>query len=301
MRAGYLRALMFAEVTSDLVLFFFSLGMLWLAARSIRRRWREEPPSARAQQIEKVFCQPVIGVSFLRGWMRRKLARNPMGWLEQRRWSGRLVIWAWFAIIISVQSAVLTDRNFQANYVGAQTVMALLLAGSMAASAAGSFRRERETGVLELLLVSPLTTGQIIGGRLRGLWGQFLPSIVTLLGIWIYFASIFHHDGDLPGVWFFLVSFAVVPVIGLYFSVRCKGFISACLFTLVFVFVMPLGCALLMQFVAWLASDTNAYSNAWNDLASQAWFVQLGLAGFFLWRLHYKLATRSFPLDRVGA
>ena len=71
-----------------------------------------------------------------------------------------------------------------------QSFMGWLLAISMAASAAGSFRRERETGVLELLLVSPLTTRQIISGRLFGLWGQFLPSIVTLLGIWAYFARI---------------------------------------------------------------------------------------------------------------
>ena len=176
--ARYIRAIIFGEVVSSLVVLLLSLGLLWLAARNVRRRWREEPPSARVQQMEKVFCEPVIGVVFLRGWMRRKLARNPLGWLEQRRWSGRLVTWSWFAIIISVQSAVLTDSNFFRSYGGAQAVMAWLLAGSMAASAAGSFRRERETGVLELLLVSPLTTGQIIGGRLRGLWGQFLPSIV---------------------------------------------------------------------------------------------------------------------------
>lgn len=301
--AGYLRTVMFAEVVSSLVVFSFSLGLLWLAARNIRRRWREEPPSARVQQIEKVFCEPVIGVAFLRGWMRRKLARNPIGWLEQRRWSGRLVTWAWLAIIISIQTAVLTDPSFFWRGGGMQTVMAWLLAGSMAASAAGSFRRERETGVLELLLVSPLTTRQIIGGRLRGLWGQFLPSIVTLLGIWTYLETLRQPiAGDFLSVWFFLVTFAVVPVVGLYFSVHCKSFISAFLFTLAFVFVMPLGCVLLVRFVAW--SDSNAnfqFVEGWNDLATQIWFFQLALAGFFLRRLHHKLATRSFPLDRVGA
>jgi ABC-type transport system involved in multi-copper enzyme maturation permease subunit len=247
----------------------------------------------------------VIGVAFLRGWMRRKLARNPIGWLEQRRWSGRLVTWSWFAIIISVQSAVLTDSNFFRSYGGAQAVMACLLAGSMAASAAGSFRRERETGVLELLLVSPLTTGQIIGGRLRGLWGQFLPSIVMLLGVWIYFATILrsvdYNRGELGSVWFFLVTFAVVPVIGLYFSVRCKAFISAFLFTLAFVFVLPLGLVMLVRFVAWLSSDTNSFFDGGTDPGSQMWFVQLVLAAFLLRRLHHKLATRSFPLDHVRA
>ncbi len=301
MRSGYLRAVVWAEVTSTLFILSFSLGCLWLAARSIRRRWREEPPSARAQQVEKVFCEPVIGVAFLRGWMRRKLARNPIGWLEQRRWSGRLVTWAWFAIIISVQTAVLTDRNFLWYGGGAQAVMGWLLAGSMAASAAGSFRRERETGVLELLLVSPLTTGQIIGGRLRGLWGQFLPSIAILLGIWVYLQNLRQPmAGDYLGIWFFLVTFTVVPVIGLYFSVHCKSFISAFLFTLAFVFVVPIGFIMLVLFVGWVNSDINAYHNLGQDLASLVPWVQWLLAGFFLWRLHHKLATRSFPLERLG-
>ncbi len=300
MRASYLRALMFAEVVSSLVVFSFSLGLLWLAARNVRRRWREEPPSARVQQMEKVFCEPVIGVAFLRGWMRRKLARNPIGWLEQRRWSGRLVTWAWFAIIISIQTAVLTDRNFIFYSGGAQAVLALLLACSMAASAAGSFRRERETGVLELLLVSPLTTGQIIGGRLRGLWGQFLPSIATLLGIWIYFETLRRPmEGNFIIMWFYLVTFSVVPVIGLYFSLRCKAFISAFLFTLAFVFVVPLGFVMLVRFVAW-DSDTNSFFDGGTDPGTQMWFFQLVVAGYLLRRLHHKLSTRSFPLDHVG-
>lgn len=179
-------------------------------------------------------------------------------------------------------------------------VMALLLAGSMAASAAGSFRRERETGVLELLLVSPLTTGQIIGGRLRGLWGQFVPSIVMLFGIWLYFASVFPYAGVFLNVWSFLVTFAVVPVIGLYFSVRCKSFISAFLFTLAFVFVLPLGFVLLVRFAAWLSSTSNSFFDGGDDPATQIWFFQLVLGGFLLRRLHHKLATRSFPLGHVG-
>ena len=299
--ASYVRVVGLGEGLSTLGAFTLALGLLGLAAWNVRRRWREEPPSARAQQMEKGFCEPVIGVSFLRSWMRRKLARNPIGWLEQRRWSGRLVTWAWFAIIISVQTAVLRDRNFLWYGGGAQTVMAWLLAGSMAASAAGSFRRERESGVLELLLVSPLTIGQIIGGRLRGLWGQFLPSIVMLLGIWIYLETLRQPiTGDFRGVWFFLVAFAVVPVIGLYFSVRCKNFLSAFLLTIVSVFVLPAGFILLVRFTMWLNLETNPSPDLWQDLAAQISLLQLGLAGFFLWWLRHRLATRSFPLEAAG-
>ena len=83
------------------------------------------------------------GCRFFRRWMRRKLERNPIGWLEQRTWSGRLVTWGWFAVLISIYSTMLTDRHFFEDANGLQELMAWLLAGSMALSAAGSFRRER--------------------------------------------------------------------------------------------------------------------------------------------------------------
>ena len=147
-----------------------------------------------------------------------------------------------------------------------------------------------------------MTTGQIIGGRLRGLWGQFLPSIVLLLGIWVYLETLPRpRTGDFLSIWFFLVTFAVVPVIGLYFSLRCKSFISAFLFTLAFVFVVPLGFVMLVRFVAWLSSDMYSFFDLGPDPRTQMWFFQLVLAGFLLRRLHHKLATRSFPLDHIGA
>ena len=171
LRASVLISILQSTFVSIVVL----CAAVLFAARRVRRAWQEEPPSARLQQIEKVFCQPVIWVSFLKRWMQWKLQRNPIGWLEQRRWSGRLVMWTWFAIIVSVQTTALTDNTFFHGYVVWETFLAWLLTISMAAGAAGSFRRERENGVLELLLVSPLTSKQIIGGRLRGLWGA-VPS-----------------------------------------------------------------------------------------------------------------------------
>ena len=274
------------------------------AANRIRHTWRDEPPSARVQKFEAVFCQPRFGVGLLRRWMLRKLEHNPLGWLEQRRWSGRLVTWVWFAIIISVYSAVLTDRNFFRGYGEIQGLMGWLLGVSMAVSAAGSFRRERETGVLELLLVSPLSTQQIVTGRLRGLWGQFLPATMTLLVIWAYFISIFQHnfssasESSMADIWFFGVSFLVIPVVGLYFSVQCRHFISALLLTLGTVFITPSVLAMIVRFVVWsFGSDGSEFE--WRE----AWtlstcLIQLLIAGYLGFRLHYKLEHRSFPLER---
>jgi ABC-type transport system involved in multi-copper enzyme maturation permease subunit len=269
------------------------------AANRLRRSWQEEPPSARMQQMEKVFFQPVIWVSFLNRWMRWKLERNPIGWLEQRRWSGRLVTWTWFAVIVSMQSAALTDRSFFRSYLAWENFMGWLLMLSIAASSAGSFRRERETGVLELLLVSPLKTRQIIGGRLRGLWGQFLPSIITLLGIWLFFAGMFDPEDSLPRIWFFLVTYLVLPVIGLYYSVRCRHFITAFLLTVGTAVVLPILLVAASRVARW--SSGYLAGASFVDLSQGAWFLQLLLAVIFARQLHRKLEARAFPLEQAAA
>ena len=214
--------------------------------------------------------------------------------------------WAWFAIIISVYSAVLTDRSFFRGSGAIQILIGWSLAISMAVSATGSFRRERETGVLELLLVSPLTTRQIISGRLWGLWGQFLPSVIALLGIWAYFISIFAQGhsfdsgfGNLSQVWFFAVSFLVIPMVGLYFSVQCRHFISALLLTLGFVFVLPLLLTVAAGVLQWLLGSEAVHFDWDAGNAVRLGFFQLLIAGFLLWRLHHKLDHRSFPIERT--
>lgn len=283
----------------------FSLLLLmvavWFAANRIRRSWQEEPPSVRVQRIQKVFVQPVMWVGLLRRWMLWKLERNPVGWLEQRRWSGRLVIWTWFAIIISVQSVALADNGFSWNYVDWERALAWALTISLAASAAGSFRRERETGVLELLLVSPLRSSEILNGRLRGLWGQFLPAVVALLGVWVYFAVIFPR-GRNDIIWFFASTYLVVPVIGLYWSLRCRHFLNSFLLTLTFAVGIPFGVSVLLRITefgrsaGWGGGNTLFLEGPSLNVLMIG--VQLVLGAVFLKRLRQNLEQRAFPLER---
>jgi ABC-type transport system involved in multi-copper enzyme maturation permease subunit len=286
---------------------FSSLLMLGLAVIiagvKTRRVWQEGPPSAMQLWWEKIFCTPILWISLLRRWMRHKLERNPIGWLEQRTWSGRLVTWGWFAVIISIYSAVFTDRNLFRGFDGLQLMMAWLMAGSITASAAGSFRRERQTGVLELLLVSPLTTRQIIFGRLRGLWGQFLPAIAILLGIWLYFASLFHTSyRDVGTVWYFATTFLTLPVVGLYFSLRCRNFIAAFLLTVVWgVLAVPMAIRLAAM-LWWMFSlgelDLGDYFASSVFLTPLVTLGQLATAWLFNVALQRRLESRSFPLER---
>src|SRR5205823_11572930 len=69
-----------------------------------------------------------------------------------------------------------------------------LLTGSLAASAAGSLRRERESGLLELILISPLGEWQIIRGRLRALWSQFAPAAALYLAVSLWMMAV-HQIG----------------------------------------------------------------------------------------------------------
>jgi ABC-type transport system involved in multi-copper enzyme maturation permease subunit len=269
-----------------------------LAGRKTNRSWREEPPSARVLWCQKVFFTPFLWLSFFHRWMRRKLDRNPIGWLEQRTWSGRLVVWAWFAVLVSIYSAVLTDRYFFRGSNDIQRVMAWLLAGSMAMGAAGSFRRERQTGVLELLLVCPLGEAQIITGRLRGIWGQFLPAVCLLLGVWLYFGSFMPGSGPGTAILFHIMSFATLPVVGLYFSLRCRNFISAFLATLLVGLLLPMLLSGLIG-LFWLLSTQSGGSFSWGFRPSAfAAICQLAGAAFCWLRLHRSLKTRSFALER---
>lgn len=269
-----------------------------LAGWRTRRVWHEQPASRLQVWWQRTFCTPMFWLSFFKRWMLRKLERNPIGWLEQRTWTGRLVTWSWFAVIISFYSAELEERSLFRHYGGIQRMLAWLLVGSLAMSAAGSFRRERESGVLELLLVSPLSEGDIISGRLRGLWSQFFPAFGILLGVWIYFIDLFHMDRDATAIVFHAMTFLALPVIGLYFSLRCRNFVSAYCLTLTFGLVIPI---LLWSVVL---SVTDLYDAGMNSLFSGAGasggaaMMELVIAGICAYELWVRLRTRSFPLVR---
>lgn len=225
-------------------------ALLRLAAWVVKRQAHETPRSAARVRLEKTFCTPAVGVGLYRRWMRRLLDRNPMGWLERRTWQSRLVLWSWVAVLVALYSSLLPGAVRQrANMEELHSTLGWLLAGNIALSAACSFRREREAGVLELLLISPLSVGQLISGRLRGLWGQFLPPGLLLLGCWAWLLQAFLHLSvppvSLPEQYFLMGFFAItwltVPVAGLYFSLRCRNLVIAWIAALVVGVGLPAG------------------------------------------------------------
>lgn len=266
-----------------------------LAAWQVRRTWRFEPPSLRAARLQAFFCAPRLWRSLFRSKMRGLLARNPVGWLQQYSWNARLVKWGWCLGVVVVECMLITDPSLSNVWEG-QYALALLLTLGIAFTASGSFRQERQSGALELLLVTPLRVSQILGGRIRGVWGQFLPAagVVALAWLWLFKdVSLFLNTADLsdPDLqWagtvsplFFATSFLLLPGVGLFFSMQRVHFIGAWLLTCLFGLLLPtLSCL-------WLR-------RTWPIAVAALFATQfaLALAGWVL--LRRNLAGRTFAL-----
>ncbi|MDW8309710.1 MAG: hypothetical protein RMK20_10085 [Verrucomicrobiales bacterium] len=293
--AGYAWvALMSLMLLTALLALMVSLG--W-AALWVRAAWQEQPLPPWAQRVETYLSTPRLGAGLLRWWLRRSLARNPIGWLERRTWQGRLVVWSWLAVLVGVYTYILMGGFFLRQIDALQAMLGWLLLVSMAASAAGSFRRERETGVLELLLVSPLSTREIVMGRLRGLWAQFLPAFALWAGVGEYLRTSLLHRLPLTETIYFVCPFVLVPVVGLYFSLRSRSFLTAFVLTVVVGLVLP-------RAAWWIPGAISPLLTA--DLTSA-----LVLTGV-LWALVHavlvagvgtaligRLKRRDFPLERA--
>jgi ABC-type transport system involved in multi-copper enzyme maturation permease subunit len=262
------------------------LAVIRITAWQVRRTWQERPLSDLALWMKEKLFTPVMFRKQLRGWLRWELRRNPIGWLERRSWSGRLVVWSWFAVVICVYSSLFANLAlYQRVFHVLQSFLASLLAASIATSAASSFRRERETGVLELLLVAPLHEWQIISGRVRGLWGQFLPAAFLLFAVWLYGAKLFSTENELPSVLGYALMFFTLPIVGLYFSLAQSNFIAALVWTLLVQVVIPTAALVITRLYD--AGEGTA------DVVVPA-CVELSVAAFLGWRLWLLLKRREF-------
>jgi ABC-type transport system involved in multi-copper enzyme maturation permease subunit len=219
--------------------FFGTVGMvvgsafvLWLAALlgawRVERSWRDAPPPLWLSELKQRFFSPRFAVSFLRQRLSQSLTGNPIGWLQHYSPASRSVKWGWCLFIIMVE-IVLSD-NVEDLYT-AQRWLGLFLLLGLTFSATGSFRHELENGAFELWLVTPLRERQIIMGRVRGLWRQFLPSLALFGAGSIYLSTGWGGNEYSGEAWATLLrtiaGFCTLPLIGLYFSIRRWNFFTA--------------------------------------------------------------------------
>jgi ABC-type Na+ efflux pump permease subunit len=150
-----------------------------VAARQMERSWQDQPPSLRRESWIKTFCVPLAKASFARK-MRRTLEWNPVAWLQQYSWKARLSKWGLCLVFVVLECAATSTGNAD-DILNVQSLILLILTSAYTFVGVNSFLAEKKSGALELLLVTPVSPGQIIYGRVWGLWKQFLPAGMTLL------------------------------------------------------------------------------------------------------------------------
>ena len=172
--------------------FLLSSLLLALAGRMLKRLSIDSSPSS--QRFARFFhTWATIPPDERRDLMRR----NPIYWLSQRQRWRWLSTWIIFCVLLIFWFFALEHFAFQRGarlftiFVIAPTLH-LLLKIAMAAESASRLASAR-SGELELLLATPLTSGQIIRGHQRGLLRQFLWPITTMVVIDLIFAFAYGH------------------------------------------------------------------------------------------------------------
>lgn len=251
-------------VVQVLIALLLLAGTLALLNRNLRKLSAETGLTKRQFWWWQTFCTPRLFKRTFTRVNRGLLNRNPIGWLQRRTWTARVATWGWLGALATVEAFIVTTDASWNNLMAVQPVIAAFLGVGITFSAADSFRKERETGALELLLVTPLTVRQVIWGRLFGLWGQYLPVFLLLIGTWWYTSS-WQLWQTSENLWMlrygfgliFTSSFVFLPVIGLYQSLRRRNFITAWLNTIIFGLVIPLLTPILTLLIwRWLAIRT---------------------------------------------
>jgi ABC-type transport system involved in multi-copper enzyme maturation permease subunit len=204
------------------------VAAIWIGAWRVEKSWQDAPPQVLVSEMRRSLLLPRFGVGSLNRSLSRSLTANPIGWLQHYSPSARMVKWGWCLFVIIVELIFSTNS---ADLYGAQAGVGLVLLLGLTFSATGSFRKELETGAFELLLVTPLRERQIITGRVRGLWRQFLPALLLYGAGMIYLSSGWSNHYYVREAWHALArtltGFCALPLIGLYFSMQRWNFFAA--------------------------------------------------------------------------
>jgi heme exporter protein D len=237
-----------SSIACSLMLFVL---ILLASVLRLRATWQEESADQKQPRWVKLFSESDFWQAFFRWNTSRTLDRNPMAWLQEYSWTARLTKWGWLVVVLLVEFFVVAD--FGSSSLFWQPVVVGALGLGVAFSAVGSFRREQASGLLELLLVTPITVRQFLGGRFWGICCHYLPA---LLALWVGWTGdrllnpMIFSDDLLAAVSPHPLAFVSVMVFGLYLSLGRLNFFLAWLLAWIIAFVVPiLGRIGLVRFV----------------------------------------------------
>jgi hypothetical protein len=276
---------------------------LVLSAWLVHRNWRGATPSARAIRWRRIWFTPRFRAAAFRRAMQAKLDRNAVAWLQEHSVGGRLAKWTLCGVVLILEILLSWgDADWRRGQFQVQIAAFLFL--GMAFVSARSFRRERENGVWELLLVSPLRAGEIAGGQIWGVWRQFFPAFAALLVLFLMFEG----WDSIVVFWMLVSTFAVMPFVGVYLSLRITSFVVAWMATFAFAVLWPTMLpSLVMQAVQYLQDEYGfpygwiLVGNSQKAVPTLFWVAQLSVAVPFGILLYRGLTRRGLGIPSSGS
>jgi ABC-type Na+ efflux pump permease subunit len=275
------------------------------AAWRLAGSWQDKTRSLRQENLVKRYCTPLF-----KGWFARRmgrvLERNPMVWLQQYSWKPRVVKWGLCLAFVLIATVLMRGNIHPYHYgVTVEPFLFLTIAAGMTFAGINSFAEEKRSGALEMILVTPVPINQIIFGRVRGAWGQYLPAALILasfdagvhwisgemkfnrpVGFWGYESLTHYLVSRLP----YLCVFLTLPVIALYSALRVKNQIVAAGMTWAALLLPPLLVMLWGQFVI----SSNNIPDTWISAGFALADLAAGLAACFLLRRRLTRRLYSF-------
>ena len=220
--------------------------LIGMASSRTRSIWQEAPPSAQQERRRRTWLVPRYWLGRFATERRRRLDRNPLGWLQQHSTWARTSTLAWCGLILLANSLLLLSRHPWERFNETQVWLGILFSVQMTFTAVTTFRQERDSGALELLLVAPMSPREIVFRQLCGFWRRFLPStlILVLLIEALEALDVASRSGMNVSV-FVLMNYFTAPLIGVYASARFQSFTAGFLVTSIFSLLLPLAAAAL--------------------------------------------------------
>lgn len=290
-----------------------SAGVLWLAigwaARCLRRGWRVRPLSLRQERWQRTFCGLRFAVGWFRRWRARVLERNPVAWLQGYTWSARLAPAVWLVLVMIVLGVPLLEvQGWRiSDLPEAVLTAAILLAPGLAFTAASSFRQEIRSGVLALLVISPVHEWRILCGRVRGIARQFVPAagLLVFTSVCVPWWGVFGSwANDLFRVLVAVgVSYGAVVLVGLYFALCGWRVPTAWLATLIASYLPYLLTLIAMGVIEYYNWHGSALSRFVDD--ESAFLTVMGLCQWSIALLAFhgarrRLQRRQFPSPAIA-
>lgn len=213
------------------VFFCFSI---WFCRRRITRYAEASIETARQAAFRRRFLTPVLWKNRFRSSMRRKLQKNPFIWLEYRAAWARALRWAAVLALLTFETFYITQNPGLGGLFDAHIFLLWILILMITLKSTTSFQYERENGAFELILVTPITEERLVAARLVAVLRYYLP-IIAAMALFTFLAwrmEPYHRSlrsfHSMVNLWLSVFS---IPVVGLFFALRCRTYLPALLWT----------------------------------------------------------------------